>query len=463
MKVRDMSRKQQKAVFASMGDPSKQYLNRLESAEKFHRRRDFLIKKEVISEDTEDKIWRIMSRNDLTHTQKMHLVEKEKAKAREKLESAKGKELAPTTTGKIISERQERFQQQKKETVEILPVPAGINRRAFDSYAASHKLPKGSLISHKGLLLTQKEYVMGLQSQRKPTSGSRITRQPSGIKREAFNSVVVSRSPFEKKDFVRVDGVLLQGQVYRQGVLRNAKVRYPKQYAKYEKESLSKTWKQLKGKGLKPKGDADGDGVMNKKDCKPLDPKKQGKGHNLFEIKFKNAPDAVIFAENKKEAKQKVGKLKFADKNFKPKIKTIKLVESTQNSKKSWKQLKKTGMNPKGDADGDGVINKKDCKPLDKTKQGRGHKMTKAQKLAKKAGGFLLQAARKKFIPTQKERLKKAKAELREHKEKEQVEQLEAKVRVQRQEEKEKAAVSRAKKIEQIKGIFKPKKKSIYD
>ncbi len=369
MKVRDMSRKQQKAVFASMGDPSKQYLNRLESAEKFHRRRDFLIKKEVISEDTEDKIWRIMSRNDLTHTQKMHLVEKEKAKARENLKSAKGKELAPTTTGKIISERQERFQQQKKETVEILPVPAGINRRAFDSYAASHKLPKGSLISHHGLLLTQEEYVTGLQSQRKPTSGSRITRQPSGLKREAFNSVVVSRSPFEKKDFVRVDGVLLQGQVYRQGVLRNAKIRYPKQYAKYEKESLSKTWKQLKGKGLKPKGDADGDGV----------------------------------------------------------------------------------------------INKKDCKPLDKTKQGRGHKMTKAQKLAKKAGGFLLQTARKKFLPTQKERLKKAKAELREHKEKEQVEQLEAKVRVQRQEEKEKAAVSRGKKIEQIKGIFKPKKKSIYD
>lgn len=68
--------------------------------------------------------------------------------------------------------------------------------------------------------------------------------------------------------------------------------------------SKNLSFKQLKKKGIKlnPRGDADKDGTINKKDCKPLDPKKQGFLHDL---QIKRLHRLEEKAEKRREKEQK--------------------------------------------------------------------------------------------------------------------------------------------------------------
>lgn len=65
------------------------------------------------------------------------------------------------------------------------------------------------------------------------------------------------------------------------------------------------SYKQLKRKGinLDPNKDSDKDGVKNKNDCKPLDPKKQGILHD-FQIKRLRKMEAKLEAKKNKELKK---------------------------------------------------------------------------------------------------------------------------------------------------------------
>lgn len=89
MRVKDMPRRQQKAVFAHKKDPSASYLTRLEGAEGYQRRRNYLIKKQGLAEETEDKIFNVYNRKDLTHRQKMAKIAQIKKEAEKDLKKLK--------------------------------------------------------------------------------------------------------------------------------------------------------------------------------------------------------------------------------------------------------------------------------------------------------------------------------------------------------------------------------------
>ena len=105
--VKNMPRKQQKAVFARMGKDK--YLDRLEGAEKYHRRRQYLIQRKDLEENTEDKIFQVMNNKALTHRQKMAKIAEIKNKARKQLSGHKATEESQTIVGEIREGQKKRF------------------------------------------------------------------------------------------------------------------------------------------------------------------------------------------------------------------------------------------------------------------------------------------------------------------------------------------------------------------
>ena len=95
-------------------------------------------------------------------------------------------------------------------------------------------------------------------------------------------------------------------------------------------------FKQLQNKGifLKYQGDADKDGIANIKDCKPLDPHKQGIIHEWIKKREKNM-DKELAKKNKTLEKQQDKLLAQAD-NEKTKLQKYQLIEKKilENKKK---------------------------------------------------------------------------------------------------------------------------------
>ncbi|GAG60469.1 unnamed protein product, partial [marine sediment metagenome] len=106
-KVKDMSRRQQKAVFANMSDDG--YLRRLESAEQYHKRVAYLKNKHDLAETTEDKLFDVWNNKSLTHRQKMTKVAAIKADAAKKLKAYQKVETGATVTGQIRATQSKRF------------------------------------------------------------------------------------------------------------------------------------------------------------------------------------------------------------------------------------------------------------------------------------------------------------------------------------------------------------------
>lgn len=117
MKVKDMPRSQQKAVFAKMTDDG--YLATLEGAEKHRQRRDYLLKKKDLSETYEDRIFNIYNNSKLTHRQKMVRIANLKKDARKKLDKYQA-ESSGSIAGEIREENWDRFR--KKYSIEEVPV-----------------------------------------------------------------------------------------------------------------------------------------------------------------------------------------------------------------------------------------------------------------------------------------------------------------------------------------------------
>jgi len=111
--VKNMPRKQQKAVFARMGKDK--YLDRLEGAEKYHRRRQYLIQRKDLEENTEDKIFQVMNNKALTHRQKMVKIAEIKKAAAKKLSGHKATEESQTIVSEIREGQKKRFAGQEAE------------------------------------------------------------------------------------------------------------------------------------------------------------------------------------------------------------------------------------------------------------------------------------------------------------------------------------------------------------
>lgn len=295
-RVRDMPRNQQKAVFANLSDDG--YLARLESAEMYHRKREYLIRKGDLAEDAEDKIVRVMDDRKLTHRQKMMKIAEIRKEATKKLHSIQKVQSAPTVTGEMRQENLKRFKK-KNNPVTITPVPKGIAREPFNAILMKRRLAPTSLFEHEGLLLTQKEYVQGVKQKYDLPKGARLIRQPGGIEREPFNASIIRRKP-QANLYVKVDGVNLSAVTYAKAVKRNVRVRYP----------------ALKRIKLNPKGDADKDGVANAKDCEPLNPNKQDAYEKAAKKGVKlakwGAKAYIGFARKKAKERTPAGRIKKA-------------------------------------------------------------------------------------------------------------------------------------------------------
>jgi len=97
------------------------------------------------------------------------------------------------------------------------------------------------------------------------------------------------------------------------------------------KSKKSMTYKQLKraGSRIKPYADSDRDGVINKKDCRPFDPKKQGRLHDFamarLRAKEQKLENARIRLTKKLETQRETLNMKRAVRNKKLSISQIRL------------------------------------------------------------------------------------------------------------------------------------------
>ena len=91
------------------------------------------------------------------------------------------------------------------------------------------------------------------------------------------------------------------------------------------------TYKQLKRSGsrIKPYADSDRDGVVNKRDCRPLDPKKQGKLHDMamsrLRAKEQRLENARIRLAKKIETQRETLAIKRVIKNKKLSMRQVKV------------------------------------------------------------------------------------------------------------------------------------------
>ena len=140
--VKNMPRKQQKAVFARMGKDK--YLDRLEGAEKYHRRRQYLIQRKDLEENTEDKIFQVMNNKTLTHRQKMAKIAEIKNKARKQLSGHKSAEESQTIVGEIREDQKKRFAGQEAENRKKLLKEMSTDKTEYENLRekAKRKLEK---------------------------------------------------------------------------------------------------------------------------------------------------------------------------------------------------------------------------------------------------------------------------------------------------------------------------------
>ena len=136
MKVKDMSRRQQKAVFANMTDDK--YLRKLENAEDYRARMAYLKHKHDLAESAEDKLFDVWNNKKLTYRQKMTKVGEIKADAKKRLERYQKEERATGTVSKIRKENVRRFEKEY-----------GIGKVGNKKRVSLDELEKGAKIEYK--------------------------------------------------------------------------------------------------------------------------------------------------------------------------------------------------------------------------------------------------------------------------------------------------------------------------
>jgi len=229
IRVKDMPRNQQRAVFASMGDMSGNPV----SEKDMQYKRERLAKEGLVQESRQDKVDRIMQDKRLTHRQKMDRIAKLDA-------------LAPSGSARHSG------------TATIVRVPTGLDRESFDYIVMKKKLPSTNLYNTGELLLTQEEYARGTKNRVKLPKGSRIVEAPGGINRSAFNAYMYKAKP-KPGVYVRDGKLVLSMADYKKGLHRNARVRYGirdwKEKHRIEQDLIIKeTKKGYTEKGIRPPG-----------------------------------------------------------------------------------------------------------------------------------------------------------------------------------------------------------------
>lgn len=339
MRVKDMPRDQQKAVFANMGTGSNSSV--LEGTAPYEAKRRYLLDKADLEETTEDKIFTIMNNPKLTHRQKMDRIADIKENAAKKLKtmqpasySSAGTTSEPAKIGK------------QAQVVVITSVPSGIERQKFNSMLLEKQMGKNRLYEHEGLLLTQEEYVQGLKQNQNLPAGSKVIRQPTGQERGTFDDTITKRPP-QKTLFVSTDGLMLDGKTYAGAVKRRGRVQYNK-----------RNWEEK---------------------------------HRLEQnLAIKQAKESKVTSPGQRDIYAKA--LAKHEKSLDyPDYLDPKKVYAQKHKGKTYNQLKQSGikLKPAGDIDKDNVPNAKDCRPLDSTKQDRGRRMKKKKALTMAEKGLL--------------------------------------------------------------------------
>lgn len=222
-----MPRSQQKAVFAKMTDDK--YLSTLEGAEKYQRKRDYLIRKNELADTYEDKIFRAYNDPKLTHRQRMAKISKLKAEAAEKLAKSQKKETSETIVGEIRDENWNRFKKQYN----IKEVPVNKDGKAIS-------FERGNIARAEKEVIARK-----------------IAKKGKAISPQAVASEVVKKGG-------------------RSSDRKAVMVEHKRQLKKVGLTDKNLTWEEVKAKqkSANPNADYDLDGTKNVKDCKPLDKKK---------------------------------------------------------------------------------------------------------------------------------------------------------------------------------------------
>jgi len=228
IRVKDMPRRQQRAVFASMGDGSTGTVSENDLSAK----RERLAKEGLVTESVQDKKDRILQDKRLTHRQKMDRI------------------------AKLGMQPEKSARQHGSAT--IVRVPGGIDRESFNYIVMKKKLPSTNLYDSGELLLTQEEYVRGVKNRGKLPKGSKIIEAPSGGNRRVFDAYMY-KAKAKPGTYVRDGKLVLSMTDYKKGLHRNARVRYNvrdwKEKHRIEQDLIIKeTKKGYTEKGIRPPG-----------------------------------------------------------------------------------------------------------------------------------------------------------------------------------------------------------------
>lgn len=228
-----MPRRQQKAVFAKMGDGSS-----LRGIESFAGRRKSLIKRKAIEETTEDRIFEVMQNKRLTHRQKLARIAEIKKAAAKKLDKTEetvysGSGIAPSKR-RFDNKKSIFFKAESRELAEAISIESPTEfKKSIKRVKALKGIP--AVTKKRALILAQ-------------------NRAKAQLKRKKL-------SRKERKEFEAIAEIK---------IAQMAKL-------EFKKSDKNLSWKQVKAKykGISPSADLDKDGVKNVDDCRPLDRNRQ--------------------------------------------------------------------------------------------------------------------------------------------------------------------------------------------
>ncbi len=215
------------------------YLATLQGAEKYRQRRSYLLKKKELSETYEDKIFQIYSNPKLTHRQKMARIATIKKEATKKLHKAQAEE-AGSIVGEIRAENLRRF------------------RKKYDI--------KEVAIDKNGNPVRQEVIAIGETKFRLPPLS-----KPELREKAVFERVIMTTSDYktlQKQGFPRETAI--------SKVMESKGIKPAKGRKWFDVRNLTPDLKKRLPKVFRK--DSDKDGVVDAKDCKPFDKKKQDLG-----------------------------------------------------------------------------------------------------------------------------------------------------------------------------------------
>lgn len=290
--VKNMSRNQQKAVFANLGNGSSTVSN-------MTARRENLLRNDLVTETRQDKIDRIMRDNKLTHRQKMDRISRLNSSAFSRPSAAfeatgnDGRNTTDAPAVRLIY---------KKVLVEA-------EKRRLERKAYKEKHPGAEFFPTKKpgvYILKENGKTFTWKDGKKLKTKYEKTRKDYPLRFVVTMTVpAVGTEPAEavmSKPMSKKEAQKLVSEKKRLG-WKDVRMKKAGDTSGLKKKDMS--YEELKKAGvkLKPNADYDGDGVKNSEDCRPMDKKKQDLFDDAlalgYSITKKGAKAGAKFAKKK--------------------------------------------------------------------------------------------------------------------------------------------------------------------